>query len=147
GEMVATRKTSETTVEELAELLVGRRVLLRVEKAEAKPGEFKLSVKNLTVRDGRGGTMGDGVTFDVRAGGIVGIAGVAGNGRSELLEAIAGIRQAQAGTVLLDGSPIDVTGAADPGELRDRGLAHVPEDRHYVGLVLPFEQYENSILG
>ncbi len=147
GQMVATRETAETTVEELAELMVGRRVLLQVEKGAAKPGEFKLSVKNLTVKDSRGVTMVNDVSFDVRAGEIVGIAGVAGNGQSELLETIAGIRRAESGTVMLDGKPIDVTGLADPGELRDRGLAHVPEDRHYVGLVLPFEEYENSILG
>lgn len=147
GTMVATRKTSDTTVEELAELMVGRRVLLRVEKGEARPGEVKLSVKNLTVKDSRGVTMVDNVSFDVRAGEIVGIAGVAGNGQSELIEAIAGTRRAAAGTVLLDGKPIDVTGIVDPGELRDRGLAHVPEDRHHVGLVLAFEENENSILG
>jgi simple sugar transport system ATP-binding protein len=147
GTMVATRKTSETTVEELAELMVGRRVLLRVEKGEPKPAEVKLSVKNLKVRDSRGVVMVDGVSFDVRAGEIVGIAGVAGNGQSELIEAISGIRKAVSGTVLLDGKPIDVTGHADPGELRDRGLAHVPEDRHHVGLVLAFEEAENSILG
>ncbi|MFI0844815.1 ABC transporter ATP-binding protein [Mesorhizobium sp. IMUNJ 23232] len=147
GTMVATRKTSETTVEELAELMVGRRVLLRVEKGEAKPAGVKLSVKDLVVRDSRGVVMVDGVSLDVRAGEIVGIAGVAGNGQSELIEAISGIRKAEAGTVLLDGKPIDVTGHADPGELRDRGLAHVPEDRHHVGLVLAFEEAENSILG
>jgi ABC-type uncharacterized transport system ATPase subunit len=147
GQMVATRKTSETTVEELAELMVGRRVLLHVEKGEGHPGETKLSVRNLTVRDSRGVTMVDNVSFDVRAGEIVGIAGVAGNGQSELLETISGIRKALSGSVLLDGQPIDVTGLADPGELRDRGLAHVPEDRHYVGLVLPFEEHENAILG
>jgi simple sugar transport system ATP-binding protein len=83
----------------------------------------------------------------VRAGEIVGIAGVAGNGQSELMETLSGIRKAASGTVLLDGKPIDVTGGADPGELRDRGLAHVPEDRHYVGLVLAFEEYENALLG
>jgi general nucleoside transport system ATP-binding protein len=147
GEMVATRKTSETTVEELAELMVGRRVLLRVQKGEGRPGDMLLSVQNLTVVDSRGVTVVDDVSFDVRAGEIVGIAGVAGNGQSQLLETIAGIRQAKSGTVLLKGKPIDVTGNADPGDLRDRGLAHVPEDRHYVGLVLPFEQYENSMLG
>jgi simple sugar transport system ATP-binding protein len=147
GTMVATRKTAETTVEELAELMVGRRVLLRVEKGEARPGEVKLSVRNLSVRDSRGVMMVDTVSFEVRAGEIVGIAGVAGNGQSELIEAIAGTRRAEAGTVLLDGKPIDVTGHADPGELRDRGLAHVPEDRHHVGLVLAFEEAENSILG
>jgi simple sugar transport system ATP-binding protein len=147
GTMVATRKTSGTTVEELAELMVGRRVLLRVVKDEAKAGEARLSVKNLTVKDQRGVTMVDDVSFDIRAGEIVGIAGVAGNGQSELIEAIAGIRRADSGTVMLDGRPVDLTGAADPGELRARGLAHVPEDRHHVGLVLAFEENENSILG
>jgi ABC-type uncharacterized transport system ATPase subunit len=147
GSVVATRKTAETTVEELAELMVGRRVLLRVQKGEAKPGEIKLSVENLTVRDSRGVVMVDNASFTVRAGEIVGIAGVAGNGQSQLIETIAGIRTAVSGRVLLDGQIIDITGAADPGELRDRGLAHVPEDRHHMGLVLAFEEYENSILG
>ncbi len=147
GTMVATRETARTTVEELAELMVGRRVLLRVDKGEAKPGAVKLSVKNLVVKDSRGVTMVDDVSFDVRAGEIVGIAGVAGNGQSELLEAISGIRRAVSGSVTLEGKPVDLTGAADPGELRERGLAHVPEDRHHVGLVLAFEENENSILG
>ncbi len=147
GEMVATRKTNETSVEELAELMVGRRVLLRVDKGEANPGDVKLSVENLTVRDGRGVTMVDNVSFNLRAGEILGIAGVAGNGQSELLEAISGIRKAVSGSVLLNGKPIDVTGHADPRDLRDRGLAHVPEDRHHVGLVLKFEEAENGILG
>ncbi|MDX8457328.1 ABC transporter ATP-binding protein [Mesorhizobium humile] len=147
GTMVATRVTKETTVGELAELMVGRRVLLRVEKGESEAGAVKLSVKNLTVKDSRGVTMVDNVSFDVRGGEIVGIAGVAGNGQSELLEAISGIRHAVSGEVMLDGKPIDLTGKADPGELRDRGLAHVPEDRHHVGLVLAFEENENSILG
>ncbi|MER8551569.1 ABC transporter ATP-binding protein [Mesorhizobium sp. M0976] len=147
GTMVATRETRKTTVEELAELMVGRRVLLRVEKGEAKAGGVKLAVKNLTVKDSRDVTMVDDVSFDIHAGEIVGIAGVAGNGQSELLEAISGIRRAVSGSVTLDGKPIDLTGAADPGELRERGLAHVPEDRHHVGLVLAFEENENSILG
>jgi simple sugar transport system ATP-binding protein len=147
GTMVATRETAKTTVEELAELMVGRRVLLRVDKDKAEVGAVKLSVKNLVVRDSRGVTMVDDVSFDVRAGEIVGIAGVAGNGQSELLEAISGIRAAVSGSVTLDGKAVDLTGAADPGELRERGLAHVPEDRHHVGLVLAFEENENSILG
>ncbi|ASQ05491.1 ATP-binding cassette domain-containing protein [Sinorhizobium meliloti] len=147
GEMVATRTTRETSVEELAELMVGRRVLLRVEKGESNPGDVKLAVQGLTVKDSRGVTMVDNVSFEVRAGEIVGIAGVAGNGQSELLEAIAGIRKAASGTVLLNGRPVDVTGNADAAELRGRGLAHVPEDRHHVGLVLKFEECENAILG
>jgi simple sugar transport system ATP-binding protein len=145
--MVATRRTADTTVEELAELMVGRHVLLRVEKGPASPGAVRLSVRNLTVRDNRGVTMVDDVSFDVRAGEIVGIAGVAGNGQSQLIEAITGIRSAVGGTVMLDGESIDVTGRADPASLRRRGMAHVPEDRHNMGLVLPFEENENAILG
>ena len=145
GEIVATRRTAETSVEELAELMVGRRVLLRVEKGEGDPMGVKLSVRNLTVRDQRGVTMVDDVSFDVRAGEIVGIAGVAGNGQSELLEAVSGIRRANSGTITLDGRPVDATG--DAGDLRSRGLAHVPEDRHHMGLILAFEENENAILG
>jgi simple sugar transport system ATP-binding protein len=144
GEMVATRKTSETTVEELAELMVGRRVLLRVDKGEAKPGPVLLSVRNLTVKDSRGVIMVDDVSFDVRAGEIVGIAGVAGNGQSELLEAIAGIRKPSSGEIFIDGQP---AAGIDAARLRELGLAHIPEDRHHMGLVLKFEEYENSILG
>lgn len=147
GTMVATRKTSETSVEELAELMVGRRVLLRVEKGEPNPGQTKLSVDELTVRDSRGIDMVKNVSLNVRAGEIVGIAGVAGNGQSHLIEAIAGIRSAISGSVFLNDEPIGVTGTADPAELRARGLAHVPEDRHHMGLVLAFEENENSILG
>ena len=147
GEIVATRETAKTSVEELAELMVGRRVLLRVEKGEAKPEGVKLAVRNLTVKDSRGVTMVDNVSFDVRAGEIVGIAGVAGNGQSELLEAISGMRRAVSGSVELDGKDTDATGHRDPAGLRKRGLAHVPEDRHHMGLVLKFEESENSILG
>lgn len=147
GTMVATRKTADTSVEELAELMVGRRVLLRVEKGPANPGAVKLAVQNLTVKDSRGVTMVDNVSLSVRGGEIVGIAGVAGNGQSELMQAIAGIRRAESGTVLLDGAAIDVTGEADPALLRAKGMAHVPEDRHHMGLVLAFEESENNILG
>ncbi|KXF78850.1 heme ABC transporter ATP-binding protein [Paramesorhizobium deserti] len=147
GEIVATLKTSEASVEELAELMVGRRVLLRVQKGEAKPGAVKLTVESLNVRDNRGCPAVDNVSFNVRAGEIVGIAGVAGNGQSELIETIAGIRKALSGKVTLDGQPVDVTGRTNPAELRQRGLAHVPEDRHHMGLVLAFEENENAILG
>lgn len=147
GKIVATRKTADTNVEELAELMVGRSVLLNVEKKKPKIGDVKLSVQNLTIKDSRGVIMVDNVSFDVRAGEIVGIAGVAGNGQSELLKAISGISKAKSGRVILDGKPIGVTGKSDPAQLRERGLAHVPEDRHHMGLVLPFEESENSILG
>ncbi len=147
GTMVATRKTAETSVEELAELMVGRRVLLRVEKGSAHPDEVRLAVEGLTVKDSRGVTMVSDVSFSVRGGEIVGIAGVAGNGQSELIQAISGIRRAERGRVLLGGKPIGVTTGANPAELRERGLGHVPEDRHHMGLVLAFEENENSILG
>jgi simple sugar transport system ATP-binding protein len=144
GKMVATRNTSETTVEELAELMVGRRVLLRVHKGEARPGDVVLSVRNLSVKDNRRVTMVDNVSFDVRAGEIVGIAGVAGNGQSELLEAIAGIRKPSSGEIVLNGNTVE---RADPAALRKIGLAHIPEDRHHMGLVLKFEECENAVLG
>ncbi len=147
GEMVATRRTAETSAEELAELMVGRRVLLHVEKGPARPGPVVLSVENLTVRDARGVTMVDGVSFDVRAGEIVGIAGVAGNGQSALLEAIAGIRRPSAGTIRVNGEALGADGRLDPARVRASGLAHVPEDRHHMGLVLSFEENENAILG
>ncbi|HSM41347.1 MAG TPA: ABC transporter ATP-binding protein, partial [Afifellaceae bacterium] len=147
GEMVATVATAETTPEQLAELMVGRRVLLRVKKGPAKPGRTLLQVENLVVGDQRGVTRVKGVNLEVRAGEIVGIAGVAGNGQSELLEAIAGIRRAASGRVLIDGKPIGATTGADPSALRAAGLAHVPEDRHRMGLVMAFEENENAILG
>ncbi|KAB0682717.1 ABC transporter ATP-binding protein [Aureimonas leprariae] len=147
GEIVATRPTADVSVGELAELMVGRRVLLTVEKRPAAPGAVKLGVRGLSVRDARGVRMVDDVSFEVRAGEIVGIAGVAGNGQSELLEALGGIRRAEAGTIELDGRALDPVASRDPAELRRRGLAHVPEDRHHMGLVLPFEACENAVLG
>lgn len=144
GEIVATRKTAETTVEELAELMVGRRVLLHVDKKPANPGEIYLSVRNLTVKDSRGVVMVDNVSFDVRSGEIVGIAGVAGNGQSELLEAITGIRKPTSGEIWIGGRNV---AGLDPAELRGIGVAHIPEDRHHMGLVLPFEESQNAILG
>ncbi|MGG7518936.1 ABC transporter ATP-binding protein [Allorhizobium undicola] len=144
GEIVATRKTAETTVEELAELMVGRRVLLRVDKKPAQPREVLLSVRNLTVKDARGVTMVDDVSFDIRAGEILGIAGVAGNGQSELLEAITGIRKPVSGEIFLEGCKVS---GLDPAMLRRLGMGHIPEDRHHMGLVLPFEESQNAILG
>ena len=145
GELVATRKTKDTTVEELAELMVGRRVLLRVEKGRAKPGKTILSVENLTVKDRRGVARVNNVSFSVRAGEIVGIAGVSGNGQSELLEAIAGIQKPASGRILLEGH--DLCAASDPADARRRGVAHVPEDRQHRGLVTSFDASESAILG
>jgi simple sugar transport system ATP-binding protein len=127
--------------------MVGRRVLLQVEKTRANPGKVVLQVDNLSVKDGRGVTRVDNVSLQVRAGEIVAIAGVAGNGQSELLEAIAGIRRAVSGEIRVDGQSIDCVGRPDPAQVRRLGLSHIPEDRHQMGLVLSFEQNENAILG
>ncbi|TPQ51641.1 heme ABC transporter ATP-binding protein [Prosthecomicrobium hirschii] len=144
GEVVATWPTAATTVERIAEAMVGRRVLLHVPKASSVPGRTLLAVEGLDVRDGRGARLVEGVTFDVRAGEIVGIAGVAGNGQSELLETIAGIRRPSAGSIRLGAEAI---GGLDPAAIRALGLAHVPEDRHRMGLVLALEAWENVMLG
>ena len=144
GEMVATRRTTETSVEALAELMVGRRVLLRVEKGPARPGEVRLRVEDARVRDGQGVERLKGVSLEVRAGEILGLAGVAGNGQSELLEAIAGIRALESGRIEVCGEARE---KADPEVLRGMGLAHVPEDRHRMGLVTAFAAKENVILG
>ena len=143
GRMVAHRDTAATTISELAELMVGRRVVVQVEKGPAQPGRDLLSVEHLRVRDDRGAARVRDVSLTVRAGEIVGIAGVAGNGQSELLEALAGLRSASGGRILLAGEPVGSVGL--PG--RRRGLAHVPEDRRRMGLILPFEARESAILG
>ncbi len=142
GAMVAHRRTAETSKEELAELMVGRKVLLRVEKAPARPREPVLEVRDLEVMGDQGVPRVRRISFDVRAGEIVGIAGVAGNGQSELLEALAGIRPHARGEILLRGSPI----TSGP-QARVHRLAHVPEDRLRVGLVKGFSAWENAILG
>ncbi len=144
GEMVATLKTADTSPAEIATLMVGRKVLLNVEKAPRSPGEILLKVENLVVRDSKGVPRVDGVSFDIRAGEIVGLAGVAGNGQSELLEALAGVARPAAGHVYLKTQ--EITGL-DPRRLRTRKLFHVPEDRHRVGLVMAFEQHESALLG
>jgi simple sugar transport system ATP-binding protein len=145
GGMVATLETAKTSPTEIAEAMVGRRVLLRVEKKPANPGRVLLDVKDLTVKDGMGVTRLDRATFQIRAGEVVGIAAVSGNGQSELLEALAGMRKA-IGSVSVDGTAVDVA-HPDPRRMRELKLFHVPEDRHRCGLVLPFEASENGILG
>ena len=147
GHMVATLPTAETSPEQLAELMVGRRVLLRVEKGPAHPGKALLEVDNLEVEDDLGVLRVKSVSFNVRAGEIVGIAGVAGNGQSELLEAISGMRAPRQGTVRVSGAPVSFRGDNGASRLRDAKLAHVPEDRQRMGLVVQFEEWENSILG
>ncbi|MEM6823602.1 MAG: ABC transporter ATP-binding protein [Pseudomonadota bacterium] len=147
GEMTATVKTSETNPEQLAELMVGRKVLLRVDKAPANPGATVLEVDNLQVRDTAGVERLKGVSLSVRAGEILGIAGVAGNGQSELLQVLGGIAHAT-GTIRLNGDVIDLTGKLSDGRSRrDKGITHVPEDRQHLGLIMDFAAWENVAFG
>ena len=147
GEMTATVRTAETSPEALAELMVGRKVLLRVDKAPARPGAVVLEVRDLAVRDAQGVERLRGVSFDIRAGEVLGIAGVSGNGQSELLEVLGGYGRAT-GSVRMNGEPIDLTGrASDARTRRARGIAHVPEDRQREGLVMDFYAWENVAFG
>ncbi len=148
GAVVDDLETKHTTKEELAERMVGRSVLLRVEKVAATPGDVALEVDHLTVSDGRGIQRVKDVSFKVRAGEIVGIAGVAGNGQSELMEALAGLRVHDSGQLLLKGQSIGAPGTLrSEDDMRALGLAHVPEDRQRMGLVVSFQASESAILG
>ena len=147
GTMVATVKTAETSPEQLAELMVGRKVLLEVEKGSAVPGREILRVEDLRVRDDHGVERLKGVSFEIRAGEILGIAGVAGNGQSELLAALGGMAKAT-GKVTLNGADLPLSGKGADGQSRRRaGIAHVPEDRHHHGLILDFTAWENVAFG
>ncbi|NJE53604.1 ABC transporter ATP-binding protein [Thermococcus sp. 21S9] len=144
GEVVGTVKTSEATPQLLARMMVGRDVVLRIEKPPKEPGDVVFRVEDLWVKGDRGEDAVRGLTFEVRAGEIFGIAGVEGNGQSELIEAIAGLRKVEKGKVYLKG--VDITGKK-PRELYDMGMAHIPEDRTHMGLILEMSVMENSILG
>jgi general nucleoside transport system ATP-binding protein len=140
-------RTADTSPAELAELMVGRRVLLQVEKTPAQPGPVLLEVRNLQLRDEKGVERLKDVSFAVREGEILGIAGVAGNGQSELLEMLAGMRPATGGRVLYKDRPLDLSRTTNADDRRKAGIAHVPEDRHRRGLVMPFAEWENSCFG
>lgn len=143
GRTVGHLQTAETNTAELARMIVGRDVLLRVEKTDAKPDGAVLSVEDLKVGGGHGMAV-DGLSLEVRAGEIVGIAGIEGNGQTELIEALAGLRATSGGSILFEGE--DVTGYS-ARKLKELGIGHIPEDRHKRGLLLDFELTENSILG
>ena len=143
GKKVETLPRAGATETGLARLMVGREVLLRVEKKPSEPGEPLLDVRDLHVLDSRGLEAVRGVSFQAREGEIVGIAGVDGNGQSELIDALCGLLAAQSGNVLIAGE--EVLGEA-PGKVLDRGLGHIPEDRQRRGLVLEFTLAENLAL-
>jgi ABC-type uncharacterized transport system ATPase subunit len=147
GEMTATVKTAETSPEQLAELMVGRKVLLQVDKSPANVGEVVLDIQNLKVVDEQGVERLKSVSLNVRAGEILGIAGVAGNGQSELLEVLGGYADGT-GSVTLNGEAIDLTGKYSDGKSRRaRGIAHVPEDRQREGLIMDYTAWENTAFG
>jgi len=146
GKVVGRLQTKETNAAELARLMVGREVLLRVEKPEPKIGATRLELKELSVKASDGTSKVDKISFAIRAGEIVGIAGVEGNGQTELIETLAGLVPAAriSGEVIFDGQSI---AALDARSRREIGIAHIPEDRHRRGLLLEFSLAENSILG
>jgi ABC-type uncharacterized transport system ATPase subunit len=143
GKMVGTKKVSETSIPELARMMVGREVLLRVEKKEMQPGDVVLEVRDISISDVNGLAAISHVSFQVHKREIVGIAGVSGNGQTELVEAISGMNSLDGGKILFKGKPINESSV---GERRDMGMAHIPEDRMVVGLNLQTTLDENLIV-
>lgn len=143
GKAVGHTMTADTNAKDLARMIVGRDVLLRVEKTDAQPKGAVLTVDDLRIK-GKHGMAVDGVSFEVRAGEIVGIAGIEGNGQTELIEALAGLTGIAGGSISFEGK--DVTTRSARG-LKELGIAHIPEDRHKRGLLLASDLAENSILG
>ncbi|WP_435333321.1 ABC transporter ATP-binding protein [Haloarchaeobius sp. TZWWS8] len=144
GKSIATVSTDDVTREELAEMMVGREVLLEVDAPPMDPGETGLAVENVTVTDADGIDQVDDVSFEVRDGEIFGIAGVDGNGQAELVEAITGLRTANEGRIRTHEG--DITSHTRRQRIDD-GMAYIPEDRHERGLVMDFDLVENSLLG
>ena len=143
GKMVGTKKVSETSIPELAHMMVGREVLLKVKKQEIKRGEVVLEAKDISVSDVNGLAAISHVSFQVHKGEIVAIAGVSGNGQTELVEVISGMNELDGGEIIFRGKPIN---QASVGERRDMGMAHIPEDRMVVGLNLQTTLDENLIV-
>src|SRR5579864_361722 len=143
GKVIETVPRTGATEASLARAMVGREVLLRVEKAPAQPGDVLLKVDDLHVTDDRGIPKVRGVSFDVRAGEIVGVAGVDGNGQTELIEAITGLRKIDSGTVTVGDRTMR---SASARAMLDAGVGHIPEDRQRRGLVLEFTIAENIAL-
>ncbi|MGP9803752.1 ABC transporter ATP-binding protein [Paracoccus sp. NSM] len=151
GEMVASVRTAETSPEELAELMVGRKVLLNVAKAPARPAAPVLEVRDLTMVDADGVERLRQVSFDIRAGEILGIAGVSGNGQTQLLEILGGYPEKGArvsGEVRMNGGPLPLSGrGCDARQRRREGIGHIPEDRQVEGLIMDFAAWENVAFG
>jgi len=143
GEGIGTVKIADTNPTELASLMVGREVSFSTENTPANPKETFLSIKDLFVKDVRGVDMVKGLNLEVKAGEIVGIAGIDGNGQSELIEAIAGLRKSESGSIKLHDQVIT---NLSPRKVTQSGVSHIPQDRHKFGLVLDFPVGENMVL-
>lgn len=143
GKVVGHTTPHETDQKGLAAMMVGREVLLEVHKEPAKPKKVVLDVDKLTVKDERGLNVVKDISFQVRAGEILGIAGVQGNGQTELAEIITGLRHAKIGTITIDG---EIAPLNQPRYLVEHGMGHIPEDRHKHGLVLPYTLADNLVL-
>ena len=143
GRYIGTVNVADVTKEELSEMMVGRKVQLSVQKTPSKPGDTILHVENMTVAGSHQKKAVDNVSFDVRAGEIVCIAGIDGNGQSELAYALAGLMPIESGKVVLKGNDITKTSVR---KINDMGFAHIPEDRHEYGLVLDYSLEENLVL-
>ncbi|HUS94515.1 MAG TPA: ABC transporter ATP-binding protein [Patescibacteria group bacterium] len=143
GRSVGTAIPEEATEASLAEMMVGRKVILQVDKSESHPGKPILQTKELVVEDERGQIAVEGVSFDVRAGEILGIAGVQGNGQRELVEGLTGLRPIVSGHVFIDGQ--ETTGNF-PRTITELGVAHIPEDREKHGLVMGYSVADNLVL-
>ena len=148
GEIVGDKNTKDTTKDQLAEMMVGRSVLLRIDKKKPNIGDTVFEVKNINVKDNLDVMRVKNVSFDLKKGEILGIAGVTGNGQTELLEALSGICQIDSGEIKLHGKIISSKKFfAGPRQLREQDVAHVPEDRQRMGLVTEFNASENLIFG
>ncbi|MGM7720431.1 ABC transporter ATP-binding protein [Metabacillus sp. Hm71] len=143
GEGIGTVNVAETNPNELASLMVGREVSFTTEKVPATPKEDVLTIENLVVKDNRQVQMVNSLNLSVRAGEIVGIAGVDGNGQTELIEAITGLRKVESGSIKINNKDITNT---HPRKITESGIGHIPQDRHKHGLVLDFPIGENMVL-
>lgn len=143
GKGIGTVNVSETNPNELASLMVGREVVFTTMKKDAKPSGEVLKIQDLVVKDSRGVEAIRSLNLSVRAGEIVGIAGVDGNGQSELIEAITGLRKPESGTISINGTEIQ---KKSPRKITETGIGHIPQDRHKYGLVLDYSIGENMVL-
>jgi simple sugar transport system ATP-binding protein len=143
GQYVGTADPQTATEASLAELMVGRKVILQVDKSQAHPGEVVLIVEDLMVKDDRDHVAVEGLSLEVRAGEILGVAGVQGNGQREFVEALTGLRPVVGGKIVIAGQ--DSTHAA-PRTITELGVAHIPEDREKHGLVMSYTLADNMVL-